>query len=123
MLFFVLFVLVPMGMGVVTSFFRYNMKGMTFTGPVSYTHLDVYKRQDYNWMNEIDGKLKYGGKEIVDSFNSIANVQGQMDWGLAYHPYPCPMTVSYTHLKRKYSSLHCKNFEGLLMTILRKKRN
>ena len=32
MLFFVLFVLVPMGMGVVTSFFRYNMKGMTFTG-------------------------------------------------------------------------------------------
>ena len=46
---------------------------------------------DYNWMNEIDGKLKYGGKEIVDSFNSIANVQGQMDWGLAYHPYPCPM--------------------------------
>jgi hypothetical protein len=32
MLLFVLFVLVPMGMGVVTSFFRYNMKGMTFTG-------------------------------------------------------------------------------------------
>ena len=45
-------------------------EGMT---AVSYTHLDVYKRQ------------------IVDSFNSIANVQGQMDWGLAYHPYPCPM--------------------------------
>ena len=51
----------------------------------------VYFSLDYNWMNEIDGKLKYGGKEIVDSFNSIANVQGQMDWGLAYHPYPCPM--------------------------------
>ena len=52
----------------------------------------VYFSLDYNWMNEIDGKLKYGGKEIVDSFNSIANTQGQMDWGLAYHPYPCPMT-------------------------------
>ena len=36
MLFFVLFVLVPMGMGVVTSFFRYNMKGMTFTGLSNY---------------------------------------------------------------------------------------
>ena len=35
-LFFVLFVLVPMGMGVVTSFFRYNMKGMTFTGLSNY---------------------------------------------------------------------------------------
>ena len=43
-------------------------------------------------MNEIDGKLKYGGKQIVDSFNSIANTEGQMEWGLAYHPYPCPMT-------------------------------
>ena len=52
----------------------------------------VYFSLDYNWMNEIDGKLKYGGREIVDSFNSIANTQGQMDWGLAYHPYPCPMT-------------------------------
>ena len=52
----------------------------------------VYFSLDYNWMNEIDGKFKYGGKEIVDSFNSIANTQGQMDWGLAYHPYPCPMT-------------------------------
>ena len=52
----------------------------------------VYFSLDYNWLNEKDGKLKYGGKEIVDSFNSIANTQGQMDWGLAYHPYPCPMT-------------------------------
>ena len=52
----------------------------------------VYFSLDYNWMNEIDGKLKYGGKQIVDSFNSIANTEGQMDWGLAYHPYPCPMT-------------------------------
>ncbi len=52
----------------------------------------VYFSLDYNWMNEMDGELKYGGKQIVDSFNSIANTQGQMDWGLAYHPYPCPMT-------------------------------
>lgn len=54
----------------------------------------VYFSLDYNWNNdnERDGKLKYGGRQIVDSFNSIANTQGQMDWGLAYHPYPCPMT-------------------------------
>lgn len=54
----------------------------------------VYFSLDYNWNNpqEKDGKLKYGGKEIVDSFNSIANDWGQIDWGLAYHPYPCPMT-------------------------------
>ena len=41
-------------------------------------------------MNEIDGKLKYGGKEIVDSFNSIANVQGRWtgDWPIIRIPVP-----------------------------------
>lgn len=52
----------------------------------------VFFSLDYNWNHEMDGQLKYGGKEIIDYFNSIANVQGQMDWGVAYHPYPCPMT-------------------------------
>lgn len=52
----------------------------------------VYFSLDYNWNAEIDNKLKYGGKNIMDTFNSIANAQGQMDWGLAYHPYPAPMT-------------------------------
>mgnify|MGYP000691830419 CR=1 FL=1 len=41
-------------------------------------------------MNEIDGKLKYGGKEIVDSFNSIANVQGRWT-GTGLSSYPRPM--------------------------------
>ena len=36
MLFFVLFVLVPMGIGVFTSFFRYNMKGMPLRGLSNY---------------------------------------------------------------------------------------
>lgn len=52
----------------------------------------VYFSLDYNWNNEIDNKLKYGGKEVINAFNAIANEQGQMDWGLSYHPYPCPMT-------------------------------
>ena len=52
----------------------------------------VFFSLDYNWHNEADGKLKYGGKDIIDYFNSIANVQGQMDWGVAYQPYPRPMT-------------------------------
>lgn len=52
----------------------------------------VYMSLDFHWNNEADGKLKYGGKSVVDAFNSIANVEGQFDWGLAYHPYPYPMT-------------------------------
>ncbi len=36
LIFFVVFVLLPMGMGVFTSFFRYNMKVMSFTGLDNY---------------------------------------------------------------------------------------
>lgn len=52
----------------------------------------VYFSLDYNWNNEIDNKLKYGGKNVVDTFHAIANEQGQIDWGLSYHPYPYPAT-------------------------------
>lgn len=52
----------------------------------------VYFSLDYYWNTADDGKLRYTGKQVMDSFNSIANNQGQMDWGLAYHPYPHPLT-------------------------------
>ena len=52
----------------------------------------VFYSLDYNWNNEINNKNKYGGKQIVDNFNSLAVDHGDIDWGLAYHPYPAPMT-------------------------------
>ena len=54
----------------------------------------VYFSLAYWWGMPFEGKddsLHYKGKEIVDVFTSIANVEGQMDWGLAYHPYPHPL--------------------------------
>lgn len=52
----------------------------------------VYFSIDYNWNNEANGTTKYGGKEVVDTFNSLVTAKGQMDWGLAYHPYSIPLT-------------------------------
>ena len=55
----------------------------------------VYFSLAYWWGMPYEGKddsLHYEGREIVDVFNSIANVEGQMDWGLAYHPYPHPLS-------------------------------
>lgn len=53
----------------------------------------VYISLDFHWNNpnEIDNKLKYAGKAVIDTFNSLTQRQGQFDWGLAYHPYPYPM--------------------------------
>ena len=64
----------------------YNaIKSTSFTDRVFYS-------LDYNWNNEINNKNKYGGKQIVDHFNSLVLEHGDIDWGLAYHPYPAPMT-------------------------------
>ncbi len=52
----------------------------------------VFYSLDYNWMNEINNKNKYGGRQVVDNFNDLVSRHGNIDWGLAYHPYPAPMT-------------------------------
>lgn len=54
----------------------------------------VYFSLSYNWGQPFDNQtdINYKGKDIVDYFNSIANREGQMEWGLAYHPYPAPLT-------------------------------
>lgn len=52
----------------------------------------LYYSTDYNWVHEADGKVKYNAKDIVDIFNNRVSAGGQMDWGLAYHPYSIPLT-------------------------------
>lgn len=47
---------------------------------------------DYNWMHEANGTTKYNAKDVIDTFAERVNAGGQMDWGLAYHPYSIPMT-------------------------------
>lgn len=46
---------------------------------------------DYHWNDPNTSQLNYKGKDIVDTFNNFVRANGQMDWGLAYHPYPVPM--------------------------------
>ncbi len=34
----------------------------------------------------------YGAKDFIDRFNADIRDEGNIEWGLAYHPYPHPMT-------------------------------
>lgn len=52
----------------------------------------IFFSTDYNWNHEADGKLKYNAKDVIDTFNQIITTGGQIDWGLAYHPYSIPLT-------------------------------
>lgn len=52
----------------------------------------VYFSLDYDWNYKDANQLKYSGKAIVDIFNAYITEGGQIDWGLAYHPYSIPLT-------------------------------
>lgn len=73
----------------------------------------VYYSLDYNWNNqaEMDGKLKYGGKQVVDTFNTFIMQKGDIDWGLAYHPYPAPM-IEPEFWDDNKTGLFTNNFES-----------
>ena len=52
----------------------------------------VFFSTDYNWNYEADGSLKYNAKDVIEKFNANVRAGGQIDWGLAYHPYSVPLT-------------------------------
>ena len=60
LLLFCIFVLLPMIMGVVTSLFRYNMKGMTFIGFDNYVNMfkdDVWQKSLVNTLILVVGSV------------------------------------------------------------------
>lgn len=51
----------------------------------------VFFSTDYEW-NKTNTDLRYAAKDFVDLFNAGIRAEGNIDWGLAYHPYPYPLT-------------------------------
>lgn len=53
---------------------------------------NVYFSTDFHWIYDANGTTKYNAKDIIDVFNQNVIAGGNMDWGLAYHPYSIPLT-------------------------------
>lgn len=51
-----------------------------------------YFSTDYNWNREADGRTRYTAREVLCEFARLIRESGEIDWGLAYHPYAYPMT-------------------------------
>lgn len=52
---------------------------------------NVYMPLDQTWnRNRNDGD--YDGRDVLDIFADYIKKKGDIDWGLAYHPYPVPLT-------------------------------
>ena len=52
----------------------------------------VFYSVDYDWNYPNANKLKYRAKQVIDLINEDVNNEGNIDWNLAYHPYPLPLT-------------------------------
>ncbi|MFR5602120.1 MAG: DUF5722 domain-containing protein [Lachnospiraceae bacterium] len=81
-------------MGIENYVWEYERAFRVFYTAIKSTNKNdrVYFSTDFNWNYDADGQLKYNAKDIVDQFNSKLKRRGQMDWGLAYHPYSIPLT-------------------------------
>lgn len=54
-------------------------------------HARVFFSTDYEW-RRANSTLMYGARDFIDLFNAGIRAEGNIDWGLAYHPYPHPLT-------------------------------
>lgn len=52
----------------------------------------VYISLDQQWGKSLYSKSGYGSKDILDEFNRNLKTEGNIDWGLAQHPYNYPLT-------------------------------
>lgn len=52
----------------------------------------VFFSTDFFWNNPERTDTYYSAKEVIDTFARLSREGGDMDWGLAYHPYPDPLT-------------------------------
>lgn len=52
----------------------------------------VYLSLDQQWGKNLYSNKGYGSKEILDEFNRNIKAGGNIDWGVAYHPYNYPLT-------------------------------
>lgn len=53
---------------------------------------NVYISLDQLWNRNLSSTDAYDAKDVLDAFNAEISLKGNIDWGLAHHPYPVPLT-------------------------------
>lgn len=62
----------------------------------------VYISLDQQWDRNIKNNKNYDGRDILDVFNNNITEKGNIDWGLAQHPYNVPLTEARIWKSSKY---------------------
>ncbi|MDO4303384.1 MAG: DUF5722 domain-containing protein [Bacillota bacterium] len=62
----------------------------------------VYISIDQQWDRNIKNNTNYDGRDILDVFNNNISSKGNIDWGVAQHPYNVPLTEARIWKSSKY---------------------
>ncbi len=62
----------------------------------------VYISLDQQWDRNMKNNPNYDARDILDEFNRNVSNKGNIDWGLAIHPYSVPLTNSKFWASSKY---------------------
>lgn len=62
----------------------------------------IYMPIDQQWDRNIKKNTNYDGRDVLDEFNRNISLKGNIDWGLAQHPYNVPLTETRTWKASKY---------------------
>lgn len=52
----------------------------------------VYISLDQQWNRNRKSQEAYDARDLLDEFNAFLKEEGNIDWGVAYHPYSVPLT-------------------------------
>lgn len=52
----------------------------------------VYISLDQQWNRNRKSQEAYDARDLLDEFNEFLSEEGNIDWGVAYHPYSVPLT-------------------------------
>lgn len=63
---------------------------------------NIYISLDQQWNRNISGSKNYDTRDILDEFNRQIKEEGNIDWGLAIHPYNVPLTAVPSWADSKY---------------------
>ena len=63
---------------------------------------NVYISLDQQWDRNNSASKNYDARDILDEFNRQIKAEGDIDWGLAIHPYNVPLTTPYIWNSSRY---------------------
>ncbi len=61
---------------------------------------------DQRWTWEDGTANQYGAKKFIDAFTTDVTLHGNVDWGVAWHPHPVPLTAAkFWNMPSNYKAL------------------